>query len=35
MDLTALEKKGLLTQSTARQLTDPQVHTYFLSQANQ
>jgi hypothetical protein len=28
-------EKGLLTQSTARQLTDPWVHTEFLSWANQ
>jgi hypothetical protein len=28
-------EKGLLTQSTARRLTFPRVHTYFLSRANQ
>jgi hypothetical protein len=29
------QEKGLSTQSTARRLTDPQVHTQFLSQTNQ
>jgi hypothetical protein len=33
--VTAPEKKGLLTQFTARRLTDPQVRTQFLSRDNQ
>jgi hypothetical protein len=33
--VTAPEKKGLLTQSTARWLTDPWTRTQFLSWANQ
>jgi hypothetical protein len=31
--VTAPEKKGLLTQFPARRLTDPRVHTQFLSRA--
>jgi hypothetical protein len=33
--VTTPDKKGLPTQSTARRLTDPWVHTQFLSRANQ